>query len=422
MSTAIMLFLFTYILIILGVIHRTLVAFAGAVAMLMIGAISPQEALKAMDFDTIGLLMGMMIIVGITKKTGLFEYLAIKVAQMAKGEPTKILSGLCLITAFFSAFLDNVTTVMLVIPVTFVITKQLNISPIPFLIAMIISSNIGGTATLVGDPPNIMISGFTGLGFMDFVTNLAPVVIIIYIVTILILKSKFQQQLVTFPMLKDRIISLKASDQLKDRVLLSKCLLVISLTVLGFIFHQQIKLEPAFIAIVLACFLIIITKSNIIKSLMYVEWSVIIFFISLFVMVGALDEIGVFERLARTSLDVTGGNILSAALIILWLSAIASAFVDNIPFVAAMIPLIKEFGQLGGIDDLTFFWWALSLGSCLGGNGTAIGASANVVVIGIAEKRGVNLSFIDYMKTGFPIMLLSIVISTGYLLLWYYLN
>jgi len=197
---------------------------------------------------------------------------------------------------------------------------------------------------------------------------------------------------------------------------------VIFITVLGFVIHRQIRLEPAFIATLGACILTFISKSNLIRALKYVEWSVIIFFISLFIIIGAMEQTGLFEKMAGIGLNITGGNILPTALIILWLSAILSAFVDNIPFVAAMIPLIQDMGRLGGIQDLDFLWWSLSLGSCLGGNGTAIGASANVVVIGMAEKRGIHISFIDFMKVAFPLMILSILISSGYLLMWYYFN
>ena len=421
MSIAIMIFICIYILIIFGLVHRTAAALAGALLMLALGVIEPAQAFNAVDFDTVGLLTGMMIIVGITRRTGLFEFLAIKAAQGVNGEPIKILASLCLITAVFSAFLDNVTTVMLIIPVTFAIAQQLRISPVPFLMAIIMASNIGGTATLVGDPPNIMISGFTGLGFMDFVFNLLPAVLVIYVVIISIIKLIYKSQITTFPRLQMRLMSLNAADELNDRSLLRKCLAVIFTTVLGFILHQQIRLEPALIAMVGACILLLISKSSLIGSLKYVEWSVMVFFISLFIMVGAMEQIGLFEKLARIGLNITGGNILPTALIILWLSAVLSAFVDNIPFVAAMIPLIQDMGRLGGIHDLNFLWWALSLGSCLGGNGTAIGASANVVVIGIAEKRGIHISFIDFLKVAFPLMILSIVISTGYLLGWYYI-
>jgi len=256
---------------------------------------------------------------------------------------------------------------------------------------------------------------------MDFVFNLLPAVLVIYVVIISIIKLIYKSQITTFPRLQMRLMSLNAADELNDRSLLRKCLAVIFTTVLGFILHQQIRLEPALIAMVGACILLLISKSSLIGSLKYVEWSVMVFFISLFIMVGAMEQIGLFEKLARIGLNITGGNILPTALIILWLSAVLSAFVDNIPFVAAMIPLIQDMGRLGGIHDLNFLWWALSLGSCLGGNGTAIGASANVVVIGIAEKRGIHISFIDFLKVAFPLMILSIVISTGYLLGWYYI-
>ncbi|MCG8402976.1 MAG: ArsB/NhaD family transporter [Firmicutes bacterium] len=422
MFIVIVVFACTYFLIVFGLIHRTVAALAGALTMLAIGAIRPVEAFWAVDFDTLGLLTGMMIIVGITRTTGVFEYLAVKAAKIAKGEPVGILAALCLITAVLSAFLDNVTTVMLIIPITFAIARRLEVNPVPYLMAIIIASNIGGAATMVGDPPNIMISGFTGLGFMDFVTNLAPAAVVVYIVTVSVMKSVFSPRIKTIPALKGRIRRLKAEDQLKDRVLLGQCSAVVIFTVLGFVLHRQIHLEPAFIAVVGAVVLLLITNHGLLDALRNVEWSVIIFFASLFVMVGALDKTGVFERLAGECLEITGGDILLAAMLILWVSAIASALIDNIPFVAAMIPLIHDMGRLGGFDDLTLLWWSLSLGSCFGGNGTAIGASANVVVIGLAEKSGVHISYLNYLKIGFPLMILSIVISTVYLLFWYYLN
>lgn len=422
MFIVIVVFACTYFLIVFGLIHRTVAALAGALTMLAIGAIRPVEAFWAVDFDTLGLLTGMMIIVGITRTTGVFEYLAVKAAKIARGEPVGILAALCLITAVLSAFLDNVTTVMLIIPITFAIARRLEVNPVPYLMAIIIASNIGGAATMVGDPPNIMISGFTGLGFMDFVTNLAPAAVVVYIVTVSVMKSVFSPRIKTIPALKGRIRRLKAEDQLKDRVLLGQCSAVVIFTVLGFVLHRQIDLEPAFIAVVGAVVLLLITNHGLLDALRNVEWSVIIFFASLFVMVGALDKTGVFERLAGECLEITGGDILLAAMLILWVSAIASALIDNIPFVAAMIPLIHDMGRLGGFDDLTLLWWSLSLGSCFGGNGTAIGASANVVVIGLAEKSGVHISYLNYLKIGFPLMILSIVISTVYLLFWYYLN
>jgi len=412
-------FLITYAVIVSEKIHRTVAAFVGAGLVVMLGIIDAEKAVHAIDFNTIGLLVGMMIIVGITRQTGVFEYLAVKAAKGSMGEPLKIIAALSLVTAVTSAFLDNVTTVLLIVPVTFAIAKQLELTPIPFLIAEIISSNIGGTATLIGDPPNIMIGSATGLGFMDFVFNLAPVIIIIYVLTIFCIQVIYRKKLVTRPELQAKIMELDAKGEIKDAVLLRKCLMVLFLTVTGFVLHQYVHLESSVIALAGASLLLLITRDDPEHSLQAVEWPVIFFFIGLFVVVGALEEVGVIEAVAKWSLAVTGGNMVPTGMLILWLSAIASAFVDNIPFVATMIPLIQDMGRLGGIADLNFLWWALSLGACLGGNGTAIGASANVVVIGMAEKRGHQISFVGYMKVAFPLMLMSIVVSTVYLFFWY---
>lgn len=412
-------FLITYTIIVSERIHRTVAALTGAVLVVLLGVINLDISIEAIDFNTIGLLVGMMIIVGITRHTGVFEFLAIKAAKNAKGEPLKIIAALSLVTAVLSAFLDNVTTVLLIVPVTFAIARQLKITPLPFLIAEIIASNIGGTATLIGDPPNIMIGSATGLGFMDFVFNLTPVVVVIYVLTIPLLQLIYRKQLSAREDLQENIMRLNEREELKDPILLRKSLLVLALTVLGFVLHQYVHLESSVIALSGATLLLLITKEDPEHALQIVEWPVIFFFIGLFVLVGALEEVGVIETVARWSLEVTGGNVLPTGILILWLSAVASSFVDNIPFVATMIPLIQDLGHIGGIADLNFLWWALSLGACLGGNGTIIGASANVVVIGMAEKRGLHIGFVDYFKIAFPLMLISIVISTGYLLFWY---
>ncbi|RJQ28127.1 MAG: hypothetical protein C4589_07150 [Peptococcaceae bacterium] len=412
-------FLLTYAIIVSEKIHRTTVAFAGAALLVVIGILSPERAVEAIDFNTIGLLTGMMIIVGITRHTGVFEYLAIKAARQAKGEPLKIMAALALVTAVLSAFLDNVTTVLLIVPVTFAIARQLEINPVPFLIVEIISSNVGGTATLIGDPPNIMIGSATGLGFMDFVFNLTPIIMVIYVATIFCLQLIYRKQMVTRPELRERILELNENDEIKDPVLLRKCLVVLALTVLGFVIHQYVHMESSVIALTGASLLLLITREEPEHALQAVEWPVIFFFIGLFVVVGALEEAGVIEAIAKYSLEVTGGAMLPTGMLILWLSAVASAFVDNIPFVATMIPLIQDMGRLGGITDLNFLWWSLSLGACLGGNGTIIGASANVVVIGMAEKRGAPISFTGFMKVAFPLMLMSIVLSMAYLVFWY---
>lgn len=412
-------FLGTYALLIVDKIHRTIVALCGAVVILLFGIISQERAVEAIDFNTIGLLVGMMVIVGITRQTGVFEYLAILSAKWAKGEPVRIMLTLATVTAVLSAFLDNVTTVLLIVPVTFAIARQLKINPMPYLIAEVIASNIGGTATLIGDPPNIMIGSAAGLGFMDFVIALAPVVIVVHIANMIWLKALYRKQLVTTPDLQENIMNMNEKEEIKDPVLLKKCLWLIGLTVLGFILHQYLHLESATIALSGAAFLLLIAGQDPEHALAAVEWPVIFFFAGLFVIVGALEEVGVIEYIAKESLNLTGGAMVPTGLLILWLSAIASAFVDNIPFVATMIPLIQDMGRLGGIPDLNPLWWALSLGACLGGNGTLIGASANVVVAGMAEKRGVTITFMGFIKVAFPMMLMSVAISMVYLLLRY---
>ncbi|GBF33027.1 Na+/H+ antiporter NhaD type [Desulfocucumis palustris] len=415
-------FLLTYGIIVSEKIHRTVVALVGAGLIALTKILSPEQAVEAIDFNTIGLLVGMMIIVGITRQTGVFEYLAIKAAKHSQGQPLKIMAALALVTAVLSAFLDNVTTVLLIVPVTFAIAKKLEIDPLPVLIAEILASNIGGTATLIGDPPNIMIGSATGLGFVDFMLNLTPVIAVTYVFTIFFLRIIYRKQLITKPELQKDIMSLNEKDEIKDPALLRKCLLVLALTISGFILHQFVHLESSVIALSGASLLLLLSREDPEHVLHAVEWPVIFFFVGLFILVGALEHVGVIEAVAKLSLDITGGQMVPTAMLILWISAIASAFVDNIPFVATMIPLIQDMGRLGGIDNLNLLWWSLSLGACLGGNGTIIGASANVVVIGMAEKRGFHISFVGFMKVAFPLMILSIILSTGYLLLWYYVH
>jgi len=419
---AVAVFLTTYAVIASEKIHRTTAALVGACLVVALSIIRLEDAVRAIDFNTIGLLTGMMVIVGITRRTGVFEYLAVKAAKGSRGEPLKIIAALSLVTAVISAFLDNVTTVLLNVPVTFAIAQQLKLSPVPFLIPEIIASNIGGTATLIGDPPNIMIGSAAGLGFMDFLINLTPVIVVIYILTVFCLQLIYRKQLVTRPELQAKIMELNEQDEIKDAALLRKCLLVVSLVILGFVMHQYLHLESSVIALSGASLLLLITRDDPGHALQAVEWPVIFFFVGLFVVVGALEKAGVIEDVAKWALDITGGNIVPTGILILWLSAITSAFVDNIPFVATMIPLIQDMGRLGGIVDLNFIWWSLSLGACLGGNGTAIGASANVVVIGMAEKRGLHISFTGYMKIAFPLMLMSIVVSMAYLLFVYFFH
>jgi Na+/H+ antiporter NhaD/arsenite permease-like protein len=421
-TLAVVIFLVIYALIISEKIHRTIVAMIGAVLVVVLGIVDQETALHHIDFNTLGLLVGMMIIVNVTAETGLFRYIAVWAAKLSKGEPVRILVSLALITAVASAFLDNVTTVLLIVPVTFSITRQLNVKPFPFLFTQIIASNVGGTATLIGDPPNIMIgSAVKELTFTAFIYNLAPIVVIILAVYIPIFILLFRKQLKTTPELRSGIMRLDTSELITDRKLLVKCLSVLGLTILGFFLHQSLHLESATVALSGAFLLLLLTGEHMMEeAFTRVEWPTIFFFIGLFVSVAALVETGVIAELAARAIDLTGGDVTATAMLILWLSAIASSFLDNIPFVATMIPMIQEMGNMG-VSNLEPLWWSLALGACLGGNGTLIGASANLVTAGIAGREGHPIRFVQFLIYGFPIMLVSIVLASIYVYLRYLL-
>ena len=411
-------FLVIYGIIISEKINRTAISLFGAIVMIILGILNQEQAIEHIDFNTIGLLVGMMIIVNILKRTGVFEYLAIRAAKKAKGDPWKILVLFAIITAFSSAFLDNVTTILLIVPVTLVITDTLDTNPIPFMFTEILIANIGGTATLIGDPPNIMIGSATGLGFVDFIVNLAPVVIVISAATLFLLKLIYKDFLKATDENKQKIMKMDESITIKDKLLLKKSLIVLFLTILGFMVHAQFHLESATVALGGAALLLVISKIDPEEILFEVEWTTIFFFMGLFILVGSLVEVGVIDNLAKKMLELTKGNLFVTTLTILWVSAIASAFLDNIPFVATMIPLIKAMTASGQLDANPL-WWALALGACLGGNGTIIGASANVIVTGIMAREGRPVSFMSFMRIGFPMMIVSIIISTIYLILFY---
>lgn len=415
---ALIIFILTYIAIISEKINRTVIALFGAVLMIIFQVIPQKSAFGVIDFNTIGLLIGMMIIVIILRKTGIFQYIAIKTAKASKGDPWKILLMFSIITAIASALLDNVTTILLIAPVTLVITDTLKLNAFPFLFAEIFAANIGGTSTLIGDPPNIMIGGETGLGFLDFLYNLAPVAIVVFIVTIFILKFMFRKEFKVREEDKKKVLEFDEHKTIQNKKLLIQSGLVLGITILGFILHQAIHLESATVALFGAVLLLLISKVDPDEVLMEIEWSTVFFFVGLFILVGALEEVGVIKVLAEKLIALTEGNLLITSMLILWFSAIASAFVDNIPFVATMIPLIQNMQAISGID-VTPLWWSLALGACLGGNGTIVGASANVIAAGMLEKRGKKIGFVQYMKLGFPLMLVSIIISTIYLMLFY---
>ena len=419
---AIVIFVVAYALIISEKIHRTIVGIFGAMLMILFGVLSQEMVIHHIDFNTLGLLMGMMIIVNITSETGLFNFLAVWAAKKVKARPIALLLALSALTAVCSGLLDNVTTVLLTVPVTFSITKQLRVDVKPYLISQILCSNIGGTATLIGDPPNIMIGSAVGLNFMDFIFNLTGICIIIFLVVELFIIWLYGKGLRTKPELQAEVMRMDASKEITDHKLLKKCLFVIFCTIALFILHSSLHLETATAALSGAGLLLLLTarrdEAFIAKILSKIEWLAIFFFAGLFVLVGGLVETGVIKMLAQEAINITNGDITTTAVLILWMSAIASSFIDNIPFVATLIPLIQDMGNMG-LTNLDPLWWSLSLGACLGGNGTLIGASANVVVASMAAKRSVIITFVGFLRIAFPVMLLTIVIANIYVFLRY---
>lgn len=429
---AVAIFLVSYAVIITEKIHRAVIALVGAVLVVALGILPLHKAFTLyIDWNTITLLIGMMILVGITNKTGIFQYLAVRSAQWVRGNPSLILVILSLLTGVISAFLDNVTTVLLIVPVTFYITRMMKVPVFPYLISEVISSNIGGTATLIGDPPNIMIGQANKhLDFNAFLFHLAPVVFFILIVTIALIYLIYRKKLHVSPEKAQEVMKLNAAEYITDRPLMIKSLFALSLTILGFFLHSILHVEASVIALGGATLLMLIgVKEHEMEEVFHsIEWGTIFFFAGLFTLVGALVETGVIRDLALAALDLTGGTVESIPLLsilILWGSGFASATVDNIPFVATMIPLIKDIGIGMGLPPdsatLDVLWWSLALGADLGGNGTLIGASANVIVAGLAVKEGERFGYMDYLKLGAPLTVVALIISTIYLFFRYLL-
>lgn len=417
---AITIFILVYAMIIWEKFNRTVIAMTGGLVMILIGFLSQEVAIKDdIDFNTIGLLIGMMILVSITRRSGIFEAVAIWAVQVTKGYPLSLLALLSMITAIASALLDNVTTVLLIVPVTLTLTEHLNINPMPFLIAEILTCNIGGTATLIGDPPNIMIGSATHLTFMDFIIHLAPIALLILLVTISLLLVFYRKELQVEEENRLKVLTLSPKEQIKDWLLLKQSLSVLALTLFGFMLHGTLHLESATIAMSGAMLLMLISQQDPEDILLHVEWPTVFFFAGLFILVGGLKSTGVIKALAEWAINLTGGQLDFTAYLVIWLSAIASAFIDNIPFVATMIPMLHEMNAISGAN-MDPVWWSLALGACLGGNGTLIGASANVIVAGIAEKNGYPISFRHFMIVAFPFMILSIIMAHFYVYLRYF--
>ena len=423
------LFVLTYLLIITERLNRAVIAMTAAALMIIGGVLTQEAAVKGVDFNTIGLLTGMMIIVGITRDSGVFQYLAIRSAKAVKADPWGILVMLMFVTAFLSAMLDNVTTVLLVAPVTLLITDTLKINAYPYLFAEIFASNIGGTATLIGDPPNIMIGSATSLSYNDFLFNLAPIAVFILFVTIIPIYFIWGRHLKADPKLIDKVMQYREIDAIKDWALLKKSLFVLALVMFGFIFGHDYGYQPATIAMFGAALLLILNclphdqekqTELVARSLADVEWITIFFFIGLFILVYGVETTGLLESLAHQVIELTDGDKTVTAIAILFVSAVASAIIDNIPFVATMIPLIKNMAaSFGGAEELVPIWWSLALGACLGGNGSLVGASANLIVAGFAERSGQPIRFLPFMLLAFPIMLASVAISAVYVYIRY---
>jgi Na+/H+ antiporter NhaD/arsenite permease-like protein len=394
--------------------HRTKIALLGAATVVLIGILEEEQAIEAVDWSTLGLLVGMMVIVGLTERTGVFTYLALRVAQLSRGRPMRLVFLLSGVTGVMSAFLDNLTAILLVVPITLLLADLLRISPIPLVLVEVLASNIGGTATLIGDPPNIMIgTARPELSFIDFIVNLAPVAI----VTLLVVTAglAFRSQLRIEPERALEVDKLDAAADMREAPYVKRSLAVLLGTIVGFFLHAPLHIEPAVVALTGATVMLLVAADNVEEALERVEWATIFFFIGLFVMVGGLEEQGVIDRVAEGFADLTGGDRTAEALVILWGSALGSAVVDNIPFTAAMIPVVESL-QADEFDDAA--WWALALGACFGGNATMIAAAANVAATGVLDRTGHTISFVRFLLVGLPVTAVSLVIATAYLVIF----
>jgi Na+/H+ antiporter NhaD/arsenite permease-like protein len=413
-ALAVFIFLIAYFFIISRKLNEAVVALAGSLILILLGVVKQPEAIASIDFNTLGLLVGMMIVVDIARHSGLFGYIGVWSARITRGEPIMILLVLAGVTALLSAFLSSIAAVLLIVPVGLYLAESLAISPVPFLFAAIISSNIGGTATLIGDPSHVIIGTATGLSFTEFIKNLGPIVLLIFAVTSVLFWIIWRNSFRVSEEARSRVLALELKDQIADRGLLIKSLVVFGLMLIGFFFSRQLHLDTATIALAGAIILIIAGQESIEESLLNVDWPTILFILGFFVMVGALTSTGAIHLFAQWSVKLTGNNVAILTMMVLWFSAIVSAFVNNIPFVTAMVPFVKGIGAMTGIPLVTL-WWALALGGVLGGNGTIIGATANIIVAGVARRNGYPITYLDYMKIAFPVMVFSIILSSVYL-------
>jgi Na+/H+ antiporter NhaD/arsenite permease-like protein len=416
MAVAITLFAGVLALMATERVDRTKIALLGAVVLLLTQTIEQEAAIAAVDWNTLGLLAGMMLMVKLTEPTGVYAWLAIRAAQLSRGRPAAVVISLAATTAVLSACLDNLTTVLLMVPVTFRLADALDIDPLPLIITEIVVSNIGGTATLIGDPPNIMIAGATGLSFTAFLVNLAPVACVAFVVVTAWLYAVYRGQLRVSPHARRHVMALDARRSIEDADELKRTVPILVATILLFFAHQAVHLEPATVALTGASAMLLVTRQSVEKALAGIEWPTLFFFIGLFVMVGALEETGAIAHVAQGIASLTAGDRTAELLGIAWAAALGSGLVDNIPFTAAMIPVVEQL-QGTGADDA--YWWALALGACFGGNATLIAAAANVAAAGLAARAGRPIGFMSFLRIGLPATGISMLLATAYLLLRY---
>ena len=416
MAIAVATFLIALAIIAAEKLHRTNVALLGAaIVVLFVGDFSQEQAIESIDFNTVGLLAGMMILVYLTQQTGVYDYVAIRAGQLSGGRSFAVTMSLAGITALLSAFLDNLTTILLIAPITFLLADALDIEAVPLLIIEVIASNIGGTATLIGDPPNIIIAGATGLSFNAFIANLAPIVIVTFAVVIPLLYLIFRGRLQVEEKNRTALMNLNAAASIRDAAELRRTGPVLVLTILAFFAHQALHIEPATVALTGAAVALLVTSIPLEQALSHIEWPTLFFFLALFVMVGALEATGAIGHVADGVKDLTGGDRTAELFGVTWVAALGSAVVDNIPFTTAMVPVVQELQREAGASGDDAYWWALALGACFGGNATMIAAAANVAAAGLAERAGTPIGFMTFLRVGLPVTLISIILASAYI-------
>ena len=420
-----------YVILSFEIFHRTSIVIFGAlilvIASLLAGSIHPNQTLHFVidfiDFNTIGLLLGMMIIVAILGETGIFNWVGVKAIRLSRGNLWKLMIILCVFTAVTSMFVDNVTIILLMVPVTLTIFRALKISPVPFILGQTLSCNIGGAATLIGDPPNIIIGSAANIHFTSFFLNMAPPILVTFLLGMVLLKIIFRKELKTIVNISGKFKAIDEKSLIKDKSLLKSCLIILAGVIFFFVIHGAIRIDASIIALGGAAILLVITRARVEKVLQQVDWATLIFFAGLFVVVGILEEVGLVSLLAKILIGITGGEPWLTFHTVIWISAITSGFIENIPFTTTMVPIIEILNSSTSINshfgslNISPLWWALALGAGLGGNGTWIGSSAGVVAVGISLKYGHKISFIRWFKIGFPFMILTVALGSVILMI-----